>query len=266
MLLSVKSPEDATMLSKQMKHGPWLVLFHAEWCGHCQQMKPEWKKFTRSIPKGLNVADVENNFFSSLEKTPEIRGFPTVKMFNDNQEVNEFTAERTGEQLKVFADSNMKTLNHKNHNNNNNNNNNNNTVEHVDELVKKHKKNVKSHKKNNHKNDHKNDHKNNMLLDHELQNELERVDTLPEEEDKLFKTIKTSKKKSKKKSKKPKSRKSKKPKSKKKGTKPKSKKPKSKKKGKKKSKKVIKSQKIDMLEPTNEVIHQGLLSNSVLLE
>jgi len=264
MLVSVKSPEDATMLSKQMKHGPWLVLFHAEWCGHCQQMKPEWKKFTRSIPKGLNVADVENNFFSSLEKTPEIRGFPTVKMFNDNQEVDEFTAERTGEQLKVFADSNMKTLNHKNHNNNNNNNN---TVEHVDELVKKHKKNVKSHKKSNHKNDHKNahknNHKNNMLLDHELQNELERVDTLPEEEDKLFKTIKTSKKKSKKrKSNKPKSKKSNK--SNKKSNK-KSKK-KSNKKSKKKSKKVIKSKKVDMLEPTNEVIHQGLLSNSVLLE
>lgn len=260
MLVSVKSPEDATMLSKQMKHGPWLVLFHAEWCGHCQQMKPEWKKFTRSIPKGLNVADVENNFFSSLEKTPEIRGFPTVKMFNDNQEVDEFTAERTGEQLKVFADSNMKTLNHKNHNNNN-------TAEHVDvhvdELVKKHKKNVKSHKKNNHKNAHKNDHKNNMLLDHELQNELDQVDTLPEEEDNLVKTIKPSKKKSKKrKSNKPKSKKSNK--SNKKSNK-KSKK-KSNKKSKKKSKKVIKSKKVDMLEPTNEVIHQGLLSNSVLLE
>ena len=256
MLVSVKSPEDATMLSKQMKHGPWLVLFHAEWCGHCQQMKPEWKKFTRSIPKGLNVADVENNFFSSLEKTPEIRGFPTVKMFNDNQEVDEFTAERTGEQLKVFADSNMKTLNHKNHNNNN-------TAEHVDvhvdELVKKHKKNVKSHKKNNHKNAHKNDHKNNMLLDHELQNELDQVDTLPEEEDNLVKTIKPSKKKSKK-------RKSKKPKSKKSNKSNKQKVKKSKKKSNKKSKKVIKSKKVDMLEPTNEVIHQGLLSNSVLLE
>ena len=56
MKLSVSDAVSASKYSKNVKKGPWIILFYANWCGHCTHMKPEWNKFKSSIPKGLNVA------------------------------------------------------------------------------------------------------------------------------------------------------------------------------------------------------------------
>ena len=113
MKLSVSDAVSASKYSKNVKKGPWIVLFYANWCGHCTHMKPEWNKFKSSIPKGLNVAEVENSSMPLLEKTPEIRGFPTIKMFKDNVEVDEFKeSERTKENIMRFANNNHTSNNH----------------------------------------------------------------------------------------------------------------------------------------------------------
>jgi thiol-disulfide isomerase/thioredoxin len=57
-----------------------LVLFHAEWCGHCKNFMPTWDALTKLIPKDIiNMVKI-----SCVEKEKEcgaikeIRGYPTI--------------------------------------------------------------------------------------------------------------------------------------------------------------------------------------------
>ena len=64
----------------EMNNQPALVLFHANWCGHCKKMMPEWLKFENEFHghKGINVINVESEN-KSIMKKHDINGFPTVK-------------------------------------------------------------------------------------------------------------------------------------------------------------------------------------------
>lgn len=55
-----------------------IVLFFADWCGHCQRMAPEIKKFARAMGSGLKVYVVESKH-ENLTSKFGIQGFPTVK-------------------------------------------------------------------------------------------------------------------------------------------------------------------------------------------
>ena len=45
MHLIVKSHKDAKSLCQKKKRGPWMILYKANWCGHCKMLQPEWNKF-----------------------------------------------------------------------------------------------------------------------------------------------------------------------------------------------------------------------------
>ena len=80
----VKDEASAMSLAKEMKNGPWVVLYYAEWCGHCSHMKPEWNKFKSSCNKNVNIGEVEHSSMDLLHKRPEIKGYPTIRMYNNN--------------------------------------------------------------------------------------------------------------------------------------------------------------------------------------
>ena len=89
------------------KKGPWMILYKANWCGHCQMLAPEWKKFMM-VMKGkpqLNIAEVDSDYMSSMDE--QIMGYPTIKMYNNNNVVSEFEEERNISGLQRFAMNNM---------------------------------------------------------------------------------------------------------------------------------------------------------------
>ena len=89
------------------KKGPWMILYKANWCGHCQMLAPEWKKFMmvmKSKPQ-LNIAEVDSDYMSSMDE--QIMGYPTIKMYNNNNVVSEFEEERNISGLQRFAMNNM---------------------------------------------------------------------------------------------------------------------------------------------------------------
>jgi len=57
-----------------------LILFHAEWCGHCRNFMPTWDALTKVIPSDIihmvKISCVEKEKECGAIK--EIRGYPTI--------------------------------------------------------------------------------------------------------------------------------------------------------------------------------------------
>ena len=118
MYINVGSSGDALNLSNLLKDGDWMVLYYAEWCGHCQTMKPEWNKVVKKMKKNnnVNIAEIESSHIDTLVNKPEIQGFPTIKMYNNGNEVASFEDERVADKMEKCA------LHNSNHLKNTNNN------------------------------------------------------------------------------------------------------------------------------------------------
>lgn len=84
-------------------------LFYADWCPHCQNFKPEWKKVQDELngkvmengltPKLVSV-DCEAN--PDLAKKYEINGYPTIKVIKPDGSVEEFTDDRSLSGIKSY--------------------------------------------------------------------------------------------------------------------------------------------------------------------
>lgn len=106
MNIKVNSPNDALNLSKLLKDGNWMVLYYAEWCSHCKTMKPEWKKAVDNVSNNkdtINVAEIESSHIGNLSESPNVDGYPTIKMYNNGKEVAKFEDERIADKIEKFA-------------------------------------------------------------------------------------------------------------------------------------------------------------------
>lgn len=65
--------------------GVWIVEFYAPWCGHCQNLAPEWKKAAKTLDGIVNVAAVDADKYKELAAQYGIRGFPSIKIFGENK-------------------------------------------------------------------------------------------------------------------------------------------------------------------------------------
>jgi hypothetical protein len=119
MYIKVLNESSLNKLQNKMKRGKWVVNYYADYCGHCQSMKPEWNKFIIKIKKNpsVNVADIESQFLPKLKSDPQVMGFPTIKMYNDNKPIAEHDGERTCHGFEKFVADN---LSHKNKKTNDN--------------------------------------------------------------------------------------------------------------------------------------------------
>lgn len=72
-----------TESSNNNKKNKTVAFFHADWCGHCQQFKPEWEK----IKKELELNNVKYKEINSEDRDTvnafKIRGFPTLMVVDD---------------------------------------------------------------------------------------------------------------------------------------------------------------------------------------
>ena len=62
------------------KNKPAIIIFHANWCGHCKKFMPEWNKFTsKNSNASIDLLDYESDQSPNMMKLHGINGFPTVK-------------------------------------------------------------------------------------------------------------------------------------------------------------------------------------------
>lgn len=78
----------------------WIVEFFAPWCGHCQQLVPEYSKAATALKGVIKVGAVNVDEHKSLGERFSVRGFPTVKIFGANKnKPDDFNGPRTAQGL-----------------------------------------------------------------------------------------------------------------------------------------------------------------------
>ena len=81
------------------KPGILLVNFLADWCGYCQQLKPELDKLIQKLQneKGIRVGSCDEAKNKDLIQSLGIKGFPTQKVFCSGTEQQDMTIPRDTE-------------------------------------------------------------------------------------------------------------------------------------------------------------------------
>lgn len=59
--------------------------FYAPWCGHCQQLVPEYSKLATALKGVAKVGAVNADEHRSLGGQYGVKGFPTIKIFGANK-------------------------------------------------------------------------------------------------------------------------------------------------------------------------------------
>ncbi|KAK9692720.1 hypothetical protein K7432_014213 [Basidiobolus ranarum] len=83
-------------------NGPWFIKFFAPWCGHCKKVTPVWEELGERLKNVANVATVDCTQHEGLCKEHEIRGYPTLKFFQDGNSLS-YSGSRSLEKLSDFA-------------------------------------------------------------------------------------------------------------------------------------------------------------------
>jgi len=85
---------------------------YANWCGHCQSLKPEWnsmKKILQYKNKHIQFVEIEESQQKKLNKFKnkfpklEINGYPTIFKINANKSIEYYTGNRITNDMKKWA-------------------------------------------------------------------------------------------------------------------------------------------------------------------
>tara|TARA_Y100001970_G_C14001940_1_gene733868 strand:+ start:135 stop:584 length:450 start_codon:yes stop_codon:yes gene_type:complete len=99
-IIHVNSEKDLKLFNENVKKGKMLVVFVANWCGHCQYLKPIWKKMeralkkTKCVNKGI-IAMVYSDYRDKIKVSANCDGYPTIKMYKDGKMLKEWNGDWT---------------------------------------------------------------------------------------------------------------------------------------------------------------------------
>ena len=82
---------------------PTFVKFYAPWCGHCKALAPKFKKLAE-LMEGTQfvIAEVDCTSATAFCQQHGVRGYPTLKFFNNGQFVEQYKGPREAEAMKLW--------------------------------------------------------------------------------------------------------------------------------------------------------------------
>ena len=81
-----------------------VYLFKAEWCGHCQSLKPIWNELKNNA-NNVKFVEYDADKNPDVMKKYQIEGYPTIMMKKNNKMI-EYRSERTADGLLNFINNN----------------------------------------------------------------------------------------------------------------------------------------------------------------
>jgi thioredoxin domain-containing protein 5 len=86
-----------------VKNGKWLVKFYAPWCGHCKRLAPLWDELPSHANGRFGVAKVDCTQHNALCQKYDVRGYPTIKYFNNGEFAKDYSGQRTADGFVSFV-------------------------------------------------------------------------------------------------------------------------------------------------------------------
>jgi len=90
------------------KNKPVLVDFWADWCSPCLVIAPVLEAIANEYENELLIAklEVDEDENMKLAGRYQVRGFPTIIMFKDGEEIDRFSGAKSQHQVAEFIDAN----------------------------------------------------------------------------------------------------------------------------------------------------------------
>ena len=85
-----------------------VLVFHPQ-CGHCVQMRPEWEKMKRNVPRHVRIVEIDA---SKMAESPELsrsevgkhtEGYPTILSLKDGRVTGNFRDQRVAPKMARFV-------------------------------------------------------------------------------------------------------------------------------------------------------------------
>ena len=93
-ILEIPEKDHPSSLNGNFNDGVWIVLYHATWCPHCEEMKPEWDKL-KHIDLPVNIVDIESEALDLVDIPKDIEGFPTISIFSNGVNMESLEGDRS---------------------------------------------------------------------------------------------------------------------------------------------------------------------------
>jgi len=92
--------KELNQFNSNYKKGKWFVKIYANWCGHCQNMKPEWEKLKNENDffrrNDINIVEIEESKLNDrTNQLHQSRGFPTLIYYHDGEKIDYDGEDRT---------------------------------------------------------------------------------------------------------------------------------------------------------------------------
>ena len=88
---------------------------YANWCGHCQALKPEWAKMKQSLHPSIQLVEIEESDTTNLTNFKnehpdlEVNGYPTIFKIHPTKKIEYYSGNRDASSMLTWANAGIKS-------------------------------------------------------------------------------------------------------------------------------------------------------------